>query len=84
MGNAQNILLWVQDWFLAQCNGDWEHSYGVKIDTIDNPGWSVVIDVTGTVLDNVSMERVVKEVTESNWVNCSILDNQFRGDGGVE
>jgi hypothetical protein len=32
-----------QHWYLEQCNDLWEHSYGVKIDTLDNPGWLLVI-----------------------------------------
>lgn len=84
MAEIQNILLWIQSWFLAQCNGDWEHSYGVKIDTLDNPGWSVVIDLTGTALENVSMTPVVNNRTEDDWVNCSIVEQQFKGYCGPE
>jgi hypothetical protein len=35
-------------WYSARCDGNWEHEHGVKIDTLDNPGWSVVIDLEGT------------------------------------
>ncbi|WP_338708672.1 MULTISPECIES: Imm53 family immunity protein [Paenibacillus] len=38
-----NTLKWLQNWYHENCNGDWEHSYDVKIDTVDNPGWSVEI-----------------------------------------
>jgi hypothetical protein len=31
------------EWYTKQCNGDWEHSYGIRIDTIDNPGWSLTL-----------------------------------------
>jgi hypothetical protein len=34
-----NELQRLQQWYRAQCNGDWEHSYGVMVDTLDNPGW---------------------------------------------
>jgi hypothetical protein len=29
----------LQQWYLAQCDGDWEHEWGVQIGTLDNPGW---------------------------------------------
>jgi hypothetical protein len=32
--------------YLRQCNGDWEHLYGITIETLDNAGWSVTIDLT--------------------------------------
>jgi hypothetical protein len=31
----------IQKWYLEQCNGDWEHSYGIEITTMDNPGWYI-------------------------------------------
>jgi Immunity protein 53 len=34
----------LQVWYLAQCDGDWEHRHGVTIGTLDNPGWSLRID----------------------------------------
>lgn len=47
------------DWFHAQCDGDWEHGCGFRIETLDNPGWFVRIELEGT-----SLEDVVFEVTE--------------------
>ncbi len=40
-----DILAWLQDWYRSRCDGTWEHSYGVKIDTLDNPGWLVTVDL---------------------------------------
>ncbi|GHB54781.1 hypothetical protein GCM10010331_48120 [Streptomyces xanthochromogenes] len=39
MSEAENVLDRLQSWYSAQCNGDWEHEWGIKIDTLDNPGW---------------------------------------------
>ena len=38
----------LQKWYSSQCNQDWEHSFGVKIDTLDNPGWTLEIDFRET------------------------------------
>jgi Immunity protein 53 len=27
----------VEEWYSRQCNGEWEHGFGVEIATIDNP-----------------------------------------------
>ena len=40
-----NSLEWLQSWYAAQCNDTWEHDHGITIDTLDNPGWHVRIDV---------------------------------------
>ncbi|MDO7908781.1 Imm53 family immunity protein [Paenibacillus sp. JX-17] len=41
------ILKWLQEWYASQCDGDWEHSNGIKITSIDNPGWYVEINIDG-------------------------------------
>lgn len=53
-------LNWLTAWYLAQCDNDWEHSYGVKIDTLDNPGWSITIDLTDTSLHHKVFEHAEK------------------------
>jgi hypothetical protein len=40
------------DWYRSQCNDTWEHQYGIRIDSLDNPGWSVTISLTGTPLES--------------------------------
>ncbi len=40
----------LQAWYLAQCDGEWEHGFGPTISTLDNPGWSVKVDLKGTEL----------------------------------
>ena len=42
------IIARLSDWYQSQCNGTWEHELGIVIDTIDNPGWLVKIDLRGT------------------------------------
>jgi hypothetical protein len=54
------------DWYLAQCNGDWEHEYGIKIESLDNPGWSLKIDLNGTPLNGKSHKAVLHNVTEED------------------
>ena len=51
-------LSWLQQWYSAHCDGEWEHGFGVTIATLDNPGWSVTIDVEGTQLASTPFESV--------------------------
>jgi hypothetical protein len=53
------LLTRLQNWYLTNCDGDWEHSYGISISTLDNPGWMVKIDVTDTCLHNLAYEKQV-------------------------
>jgi len=42
------MIEWLQKWYADHCDGDWEHEYGIVIETLDNPGWSIVIDLKNT------------------------------------
>ncbi len=55
---SDDNLNWLNRWYLAQCNSVWEHSYGIKIDTLDNPGWSLKIKLIGTSLEGRAFEDV--------------------------
>ncbi|WP_281544833.1 immunity 53 family protein [Grimontia sp. SpTr1] len=70
----------LQDWYLSQCNDDWEHSFGMKIDTLDNPGWSIKIDLSETSLDKQTFTTVeVDYESDKNWIFCKVENNQFIG-----
>jgi Immunity protein 53 len=74
----------LQTWYKAQCNDDWEHHYGVKIDTLDNPGWTVTIDLDGTSKADHNFEKVISKVSERDWFQCWKEGTKFRGVGGPE
>jgi hypothetical protein len=69
-------LIWLQQWYLAQCDGEWEHSIGVTIDTIDNPGWSVKICVERTELASAPFEPVKTTVSETSWLLCRVTERK--------
>lgn len=77
----QSQLDWIQKWFSEQCDGVWEHSFGISIETLDNPGWRVKIDLAGTPLENLKMEKLSADRGEDDWVFCTIRDQKFEGHG---
>jgi len=76
--NSDKLIEDLQTWYEAQCDGDWEHDYGVSITTLDNPGWGVKINLYGTILENKVFEEIVLEDGQG-WIDCRVIDNQFRG-----
>ncbi len=72
----------LQRWYLAQCDSDWAHSFGVKIDTLDNPGWSLHVDLSGTPLAERFFQPVSRPDHPSEWLHCKRTDTQFQGAGG--
>jgi len=77
----ETILSDIQRWYAAQCDDDWEHSFGVTIQTLDNPGWSVRIDLEGTLLEEKSFEQVTKNETDQSWLICRVAERKFTGYG---
>jgi hypothetical protein len=72
----------LEGWFSEQCNEEWEHSYGLTIETLDNPGWSVRIDVAETPLATRVFPPVKVERSQNDWIDCHVKDNVFEGRGG--
>jgi Immunity protein 53 len=79
-----DLLPRLSAWYSAQCNDDWEHQYGVTIGTLDNPGWSLRIDLNGTNLNGCDFSILKIERTANNWVQCRIAGQKFEGFGGPE
>jgi hypothetical protein len=74
-------LVELQQWYESNCNDCWEHYYGIKINTLDNPGWSIAIDLTETNLQNYLFDSVNVDASDSDWYHCWVEKNQFTGRG---
>ncbi len=79
MLDDKDLILWLQNWYYANCDGDWEHDQNILITTIDNPGWSIAIKLEGTILDNHGFFEKFIDRTDTDWIYCSIKDNLFKG-----
>ncbi|SDC26046.1 Immunity protein 53 [Paenibacillus sp. UNCCL117] len=78
-----NNLVWLQQWFYEQCDGDWEHMQQIYINTLDNPGWSIRIDLLETSLENENFNNIRIERTDTDWLICRVENHTFMGSGGV-
>jgi Immunity protein 53 len=77
------ILSELETWFQQMCNGDWEHTNGIKLETVDNPGWMLTIEIRDTPLYGRPFQIVAERVSESDWLHCAVTDGVFRGSGGI-
>lgn len=73
----------INQWFQSNCNGDWEHGYGIKIETTDNPGWMVRIYLYDTELEDKPFEKIAIENGDNDWMVCKVEDYFFFGMGDV-
>lgn len=84
---SDDNLNWLAAWYPTQCDNDWEHSYGVKIDTLDDPGWTITIDLTDTSLQHQTFERAGQGepsgdldewLRTGSWWAASVQGDAFR------
>ncbi len=76
-----SILSELQEWYKSNCDGDWEHQYGIHIETLDNPGWSVTIDLEYTNLEGKQFGRIKNHHSEQSWIECWVEDEKYRSFG---
>ena len=73
----------LQNWYHFNCDGDWEHEFGIKIETIDNPGWAVSIPLEGTSLEARPFVPIRWQRSRGEWIMCRLEGLTFLGDGGT-
>lgn len=84
-----NALPLLQKWIKRHCNGEWEHSHGISITSCDNPGWSVKIDLVGTILEGKPFAAVRENVpidgnpSGEKWLDLRVEGNVWNGAGDL-
>ncbi len=73
----------LEKWYSAHCDGDWEHQYGLSLETLDNPGWKLEIDLSGTEAEHRTLAPVKVTRTESDWIRYWIDNKKFHAAMGA-
>jgi hypothetical protein len=68
-------LEWLQWYYFDLCDGDWEHTYGIKIKAVEEE-WTLSIDISDTVFEDFEYERIDTE----NY-QCWLENRVFKGTG---
>jgi Immunity protein 53 len=82
-----DLLQALQDWYARQCDGDWEHDHGVTIESLDNPGWLVMISLGGTKLQLRPFRPITGALDaggfpdDARWLRCYTKDDVWHGAG---
>ncbi|MDR7814700.1 immunity 53 family protein [Lacrimispora sp.] len=79
-----DLIEWLQCWYNKNCDGDWEHVYGVVIETLDNPGWHVKIDLAETKYLDISGHNFEEDKGDNDWIRCTIENEVFHGFGDCQ
>jgi hypothetical protein len=75
-------LDWLVGWYTKECRSDDKKSVGILIETFDNPGWGLTVDLENTTLNQKAFNEIDIKRTENDWIQCGIKDNKFDGAGG--
>ena len=76
-----NIINWLEKWYQSNCDTEWEHAYGIKINTLDNPGWIVEIDLADTPLKDKVFENIKIDNGNEDWIICCVNNDVYTGSG---
>lgn len=75
------MIKWLQDWYSSNCDGEWEHENSIKIQSLDNPGWLLEIEICN-LSSRVSLKKWnVFELSEENWIGYDVENNKFTASG---
>lgn len=73
----------LQTWFSSMCNGDWEHTYGIRIQNLDNPGWELEVDLNDTELEDIKVAKTDFNIEHpTDWAFYMVKDGKFTAAGG--
>lgn len=75
-------IAFLANWFLSHCDGDWEHDTRIEIATLDNPGWSLSINLVGSELEGVTLEYVILRDEDPGWVHAWSDGQKFEAAAG--
>jgi hypothetical protein len=77
------MLEWLENWYASQCDENWEHNHGIKIETTDNPGWSIEINLIDTNVNSSEIAWVLIEPNEYEWLGYKVENGYFDAFAGV-
>lgn len=80
-------LAFLVRWFEQQCDGDWEHDLGIRIETLDNPGWALNVRIEDTELDGQVADWQRIDEGDDQWVHWRATGVMFEarcGPGDLE
>jgi len=67
----------IEKWYRNRCNGDWEHQWGVTIETLDNPGWRIQIDLRETKAQGRTSQWVEINRSADDWLRYRAVADKF-------
>jgi len=83
----RDVLSGLTQWYSNHCDGEREHHHGITMQTTDNPGWWVKIDLTDTELAGRAFPPIREGVgpdgfpAQPRWLDCRVQETKWHGAG---
>ncbi|MEY8001421.1 Imm53 family immunity protein [Clostridium sp. Mt-5] len=77
-----SIIEVLQEWYKNICESS--ICTGIQIETVNNCGWCVYIDLFDTAYETESFDTVYIQKSGSDWFKCIKENSLFKGYGGVQ
>jgi len=90
LNSSGDLIKELENWYFSQCNKYWEDDFGIKIGTLDNPGWFLKIDLVDTNLEGKEYQDFSygvgdeAETSGNNWVSTKLENGKFVAHGGPQ
>ena len=81
MSENISILSWLEKWYLKHCDGEWEHDTRIRISTLDNPGWAIMINLDSTEAENLIIGRQSMDNGDEDWYDYIIENKLYIANG---
>ena len=71
----------LDDFYLNHCNDEWEHKYGITIETCDNLGWQITVSHPTILKEEIrkTITDFVKEIDKEQKNQISFHDKDEYG-----
>jgi hypothetical protein len=79
----EDNLMWIISWYNSQCNGFWESPFAISIETLDNPGWNIVIGIQETELEKKMFQEINLLRAKNDWIFCEVKNGYFQANCGT-
>jgi hypothetical protein len=93
--NQSEILAWLMCWYASNCDGDWEHCYGISIKLVPPSIWEIQINIEETNLEDKPFTTIDTKNSDKDWIYCfveqtnlfysptEIINQKFHGSGDL-
>jgi len=72
----------IEKWYRSRCDGDWEHHWDASIETLDNPGWRIQLDLRETKAEGRTSEWVKINCSVDDWLMYRAAGDKFESPCG--